>query len=417
MTRLHSRMASRIELWPIDRLRPYAKNPRTHSPEQVAQIAASITEFGFNNPILVDSTDGIIAGHGRLLAAQQLGMTEVPAVVLDHLTDAQRRAYIIADNQLALNAGWDTDLLVDELASLLDEDFDVGVIGFSDDELASLLDDDEVFECNTDADEVPEPPEVAVSATGDLWCLGDHRLLCGDATNADDLTRLMAGKQADLIFTDPPYGISYGTSKNPRWRSRAIANDSLTGDEFRQFCHRWISNVIPYCDDCIYVFGPPGPDGRIMFGVLDELLHCSTTVIWNKDRFTLGRGKYQNKYEPLWFGWSKTGESFTSDRTLSNVWDFPRPSRSDLHPTMKPVALIEYGLSHASKRGDIVLDPFGGSGSTLIACEQVGRVARLLELEPRYIDVIIRRWQEFTGREAILDGDGRTFAEIEQERA
>lgn len=413
---LHARMASKIELWPLERLRPYDRNPRTHSPEQVEQIAASIVEFGFNNPVLVDSTDGIIAGHGRLLAAKRLALTQVPVVVLDHLTDAQRRAYVIADNKLAEAAGWDSDLLAGELAALREDEFDLSAVGFSDDELADLLGGWDDLTGTIDEGDVPEPPEHPVSVHGDLWLLGDHRVLCGDAAEAEDVARLMAGQVAEMVVTDPPYNIDYGNIKHPKFKSRSIANDDMSEEDHGAFCRRWTQQVKAHCRGCVYVFGPPGPDGRVMFRVLDEILHCSTTIIWNKDAFTLGRGKYQNKHEPVWFGWNESGSRFVDDRRLTNVWDVARPKCNDLHPTMKPIELISMALGHASRRGDVVLDLFGGSGTTLMACEQMGRGARLLELAPAYVDVIVERWQSHTGREAKLDGDGRSFGEISDER-
>ncbi len=413
---MHSRMASKIELWPLDRLRPYEKNARTHDDDQVEQIAASIVEFGFNNPVLVDSDDGIVAGHGRLLAAKKLDLDQVPVVVLDHLTDAQRRAYVIADNKLAEQAGWDEAVLAGEVAALQDEDFDLGVIGFTDEELADLLDglgDDAGLAADGDLPELPAEP---VPRSADLWHLGDHRVLCGDATCAQDVSRLAGGQAAAMAFCDPPYNIDYGNIKHPKFKMRDIQNDNLDADEFRQFCRQWAAQIREHVTGCVYVCGPPGPDGRTMFAELDNALHCSTTVIWNKDVFTLGRSKYQNKHEPIWFGWNTTGKRFTGNRTLTNVWDFDRPKRSDLHPTMKPVELVATAISHASRRGDIVLDLFGGSGSTLIACEKTQRKAQLLEIDPKYIDVIVTRWQEYAGQQAILDGQDKTFAEVFTER-
>ena len=391
----------------LDALIPYASNSRTHSDEQVAQIAASIKEFGFNNPVLLDGDNGIIAGHGRTLAARKLGLKEVPTSELKHLTKAQRKAYIIADNKLALNAGWDMEMLTLEMGDLKDEGFDLSLIGFSDDELANIFVDK--TEGLTDPDAVPDVPDVPVTVEGDVWLLGKHRLMCGDSTSIDAVDKLMGGVKADMVFTDPPYNIDYGNNKSQKHKVREIQNDNMSADNFADFCAAFVSCIVASCSGCVYVFGPPGPDGRIMFTALDDAMHCSTTIVWNKDQFTLGRGKYQNKYEPCWFGWNGSGAAFIDDRKLTNVWDFPRPKRSDLHPTMKPVALVENAVGHASNVGGVILDLFGGSGTTMIACESLDRVSRLMELDPKYCDVIVKRWQDFTGEQATLESTGEIF--------
>mgnify|MGYP003119375601 CR=1 FL=1 len=399
----------------IAQLIPYASNSRTHSDNQVAQIAASIKEFGFNNPVLVDKEKGIIAGHGRVLAARKLGMDKVPTVELSHLTETQRKAYIIADNKLALNADWDFELLGLEMGGLGQEGFDLSLIGFNEDELANIF--VETTEGLTDPDEVPEVPDDPITKTGDVWVLGKHRLMCGDSTSIDAVDKLMDGQKADMVFTDPPYNIDYGNIKHPKFKVRQIENDNMGAGNFADFCAAFVSCIVASCNGCVYVFGPPGPDGRIMFTALDDALHCSTTIVWNKDQFTLGRGKYQNKYEPCWFGWNGSGAAFIDDRKLTNVWDFPRPKRSDLHPTMKPVALVENAVGHASNVGGVILDLFGGSGSTLIACEKTGRINRSMELDPKYCDVIIKRWQDFTGEQAELEGSGENFPTIKKDAA
>lgn len=377
-------------------------------------IAASIREFGWTNPVLIDESDTIIAGHGRLMAAKKLKLEEAPCIVLGHLTDAQRRAYILADNQLALAAGWDEELLAIELQELQDVDFPLDLIGFGDDDLDRLLGEtDEPVDGLTDPDAVPEAPAEVVTQPGDIWIMGDHRLMCGDSTDGATVEALMDGERADMVFTDPPYNIDYGNIKHPKFRQRSIENDNMSTADFDSFCSKFSQNIAALCDGCVYVFGPPGPDGRVMFGSLDDALHCSTTIIWNKDNFTLGRGKYQNKYEPCWFGWTNSGKRFINDRTLTNVWEFDRPKKSELHPTMKPVELVEYAIGHASKSGDAILDLFGGSGSTLIACEKTGRQCRMMELDPRYCDVIVKRWQDFTGKTAHRVSDLKTFRELE----
>ena len=395
---------------------PYARNSRTHSDAQVAKLAASIKEFGFLNPIITDGQNGIIAGHGRVLAAQKLGLEALPCIEAGHLTEPQRRAYIIADNRMALDAGWDDELLRVELDELKDAGFDLSLTGFEVDEIEALSFGDEPVEGLTDEDAVPEVPEQPVTVEGDVWLLGRHRLMCGDSTSIDAVERLMDGRKADMVFTDPPYNIDYGNIKHPKFKQRAIENDNMSGADFKNFCASFVACIVAFCDGCVYVFGPPGADGRIMFTQCDEAMHCSTTIVWNKDQFTLGRGKYQNKYEPCWFGWSKSGSAFINDRKLTNVWDFPRPKSSDLHPTMKPVELVENAIGHASNAGGIVMDLFGGSGTTMIAAEKNGRMARLMELDPKYCDVIIKRWQYFTGQQATLEATGQTFADLEAER-
>jgi DNA modification methylase len=236
--------------------------------------------------------------------------------------------------------------------------------------------------------------------------------MCGDSTSIDAVEKLMDGSKADMVFTDPPYNIDYGNIKHPKFKQRSIENDNMTGEAFKEFCQGFAASIKLVCNGCIYVFGPPAVDGRIMFTVLDEYFHCSTTIIWNKDQFTLGRGKYQNKYEPCWFGWNGTGAAFTDSRNLTNVWDFPRPKKSELHPTMKPVAIFENGIGHASNNGGLVLDLFGGSGTCVIACEKTGRINRSMELDPKYCDVIVKRWQDFTGKQATLESTGQTYQEL-----
>jgi DNA modification methylase len=407
--------ARQIVMVPVQELIPYARNSRTHDEAQVAQIAASIREWGFTNPLLIDAERGVIAGHGRLLAARQLGLTEVPTICCDGWTEAQTRAYVIADNKLALNAGWDVELLRVELEDLECFGFDLDLTGFDPDEINALQ--PEVLNPGlTDEDAVPEPPETPVTVLGDIWVLGRHRLMCGDSTAIDAVESLMDGQSADMVFTDPPYNIDYGNIKHPKFKVRAIENDNMSRSDFADFCAAFAACIKIVCNGCVYVFGPPGPDGRIMFSALDSALHCSTTIVWNKDQFTLGRGKYQNKYEPCWFGWNVSGAAFINDRKITNVWDFPRPRDSKLHPTMKPVVLVENALGHASNVGGVVLDLFGGSGTTIIAAEKMARVARMMEIDPKYCDVIIKRWQDFTGMQAVLESTGLTFDEVNHAR-
>ena len=404
MSDLNKKMADRIEIWPVGKLVPYDKNPRTHSPEQVSQIAASIAEFGFLNPILVDTAAGIIAGHGRLQAAQQLGLAQVPVVVLDHLTEAQKRAYVIADNKLALNAGWDDTLLRAEMAALAAEDFDLPVIGFSDDELADLLADPTVAEGQTDEDAVPEVPQTPVAKPGDLWKLGNHLLLCADSTVLDNVEKVLDGALADMVFTDPPYNVDYGNSAKDKQRgtNRTIMNDNL-GDGFAQFLYDSCVNMLTVCKGAIYVCMSSSELHTLQKAFVDAGGKWSTFVIWAKNTFTLGRADYQRQYEPILYGWKQGVDHFwCGARDQGDVWFVNKPVRNELHPTMKPVELVERAINNSSKSRDIVLDCFGGSGTTLIACEKLNRQCRMIELDPKYVDVIVKRWEEFTGQKAEL---------------
>ena len=404
MSDLNARMAERIELWPVDKLVPYARNPRTHSAEQVNQIAASIVEFGFLNPILVDTTAGIIAGHGRLQAAKQIGLAQVPVVVLDHLTENQKRAYVIADNKLAMNAGWDDELLRTEMVELAAENFEMPLIGFSDDELADLLSDPNVAEGNTDENAVPEAPVTPVSKPGDLWQLGNHRLLCGDSTILANVEKVLAGALADMVFTDPPYNVDYGnTSKDKlRGKNRTILNDNL-GEGFEQFLYDSCVNVLTVCKGAIYVCMSSSELHTLQKAFIAAGGKWSTFVIWAKNTFTLGRADYQRQYEPILYGWKQGADHYwCGARDQGDVWFINKPVKNELHPTMKPVELVERAVANSSKSRDIVLDCFGGSGTTMIACEKLNRQCRMIELDPKYCDVIVKRWEEFTGKKAEL---------------
>ena len=394
-------MAQRIELWPLDRLKPYEKNARTHDKEQVAQIAKSIVEFGFTNPILVDSSDGIIAGHGRLCAAQQLDLSTVPVVVLDHLSERQRRAYVLADNQLALNAGWDLELLRSEIKDLVVDDFDISLLGFSDEELSDLMPEEIDPAYDGDAEEIPEPPEDPITKPGDLWILGEHRLLCGDSTSIEQLERLMDGKQADLWLTDPPYNVDYeGKTKD----KLVIENDSMNAQDFRQF----LVDVYTAADA---VMKPGAPfyiwhadsEGFNFRGAADEMgWRVRQCLIWLKQTMVMGRQDYHWKHEPCLYGWKEgAAHTWNTDRKQTTVLEFDRPSRNKEHPTMKPVDLFQYQMCNSSVQGAVVLDSFGGSGTTIIAAERARRKACLMELDPRYCDVIVKRWEEYTSKTAI----------------
>ena len=402
-----------VEHWPLQQLIPYARNSRTHDDAQISQIAGSIAEFGFVNPILVGDDNVIIAGHGRLLAAQQLSLELVPVIVLSHLTEAQRRALVIADNRIAENAGWNEDLLKLELGELQDIGFDLDLVGFTDVELDELLE-LESGKGDTDEDQVPEVEEQPVSQLGDLWLLGNHRLLCGDSTSADDLAKLMGDELADMAFTDPPYNVDYtgSVSDKQTGRDRRIKNDCL-GDEFYGFLNAALSNLLSVTKGACYIAMSSSELDTLQKAFRDAGGKWSTFIIWAKHTFTLGRSDYQRQYEPILYGWKDGGDHFwCGDRNQSDVWFFNKPMRNDLHPTMKPVELVERAIRNSSKSRDIVLDLFGGSGSTLIACEKTNRSARLIELDPKYVDVIIRRWQEYAEDEAIRVSDDKTFNEL-----
>jgi len=398
-----------IQVWSIDRLLPYIRNARTHTDQQVAQVAASIREFGWTNPILVAADGTIIAGHARLAAARKLKMTEVPVIVLDHLTEAQRRALVLADNRLALDAGWDEEMLRVELASLQEDGFDLDLVGFTDEELEDLLrDPEETRDGLTDEDAVPEEQETAITVPGDVWVLGDHRLLCGDATSMDAIQTVLAGGLADMVFTDPPYNVDYVGKTAKKLK---IGNDAL-GGKFYNFLREACTNVLAVTKGAIYICMSSSELHTLFRAFTDAGGHWSTFVIWAKHHFTLGRSDYQRMYEPILYGWRDGTDHFwCGARDQGDVWFIKRPMANLEHPTMKPVELVERALRNSSKTSDTILDVFGGSGTTLIACEKSRRQARLIELEPRYCDVIIRRWQEYTGEKALLDGGG-TFDDV-----
>jgi DNA modification methylase len=404
MTR--SWLAEKIEPWPTAKLIPYARNARQHSDAQVAQIAASIAEFGFTNPILAGSDGVIVAGHGRLAAAQKLGLITVPVVVLDHLTPTQRRALVLADNRIAENATWDEDLLRVELADLQGAGFDLDITGFDADALAELMAGDEPDVAGqTDEDAIPDVSDAPVSRAGDIWHMGPHRLLCGDATLAASYDALLGDERVAMVFTDPPYNVNYANSAKDKLRGkdRAILNDNL-GDGFYDFLLAALTPMLARCDGAIYVAMSSSELDALQAAFRAAGGHWSTFIIWAKHTFTLGRADYQRQYEPILYGWPEGAERhWCGDRDQSDVWQIKKPQKNDLHPTMKPVELVERALRNSSRPGDVVLDPFGGSGTTLIAAEKSGRVARLMELDPKYADVIVRRWEEFTGKKAIRE--------------
>jgi len=397
-------MTPEIRMIAVDTLIPYARNARTHNDAQVAQIAASIAEYGWTNPILTDGERGVIAGHGRLMAARKLGLNEVPVIELAHLTPEQKKAYILADNRIAENAGWDQELLKLELAELQAADYDLSLMGFTDDEIDDLLNPPDEGGGLTEDDAIPEPPVDPVSRPGDLWILGNHRLLCGDSTVLTDVERLMDGQLADMAFTDPPYNVDYGNSAKDKMRGkdRRILNDAL-GDGFYQFLYDACVNLLVVTKGACYVCMSSSELHTLQKAWLDAGGKWSTFVIWAKNSFTLGRADYQRQYEPILYGWKQGSDHFwCGDRDQADVWFYNKPRVNDLHPTMKPVELVERAVKNSSKSRDIVLDLFGGSGTTAIACEKTNRHARLMELDPKFVDVIVKRWEDFTGKKAVL---------------
>jgi len=390
----------------VTALIPYAKNSRTHDDAQVAQIAASIKEFGWTNPILVDGDKGVIAGHGRLLAARKLGMSKVPTIELKDMTEAQKKAYVIADNKLALNAGWDTNFLSLELQELKDQDFDLTLLGFDDKELDALLA-PETTEGLTDEDSVPDTPIEPKTKQGDIYILGNHRLMCGDSISIDAVGSLMQEDLADLVFTDPPYNVAYsGRGEN---NLGTIKNDDMSDSQFEDFCRGFFGCYFAYMKAlaCIYVCHPDSQSApKLAFEkTFAEQFKKSSTIIWMKQSAGMGWQDYRAQHEPILYGWKegKGKHFFCGDRTKTTVWKIGRDAQTSyVHPTQKPVALPEEAIINSSKGSDIVLDLFGGSGSTLIAAEKTGRKARLMELDPKYCDVIVKRWEDFTGKKAVL---------------
>ncbi|MFM8882561.1 MAG: site-specific DNA-methyltransferase [Betaproteobacteria bacterium] len=403
-----------LQYKPLEMLIPYARNARQHSDAQVAQIAASIREFGWAAPIIVDAQSNVIAGHGRLLAARKLGLAEVPVVSMDHLSDTQRRALILADNKIAENATWDEALLGVELAALSEAGFELGLTGFSQDEWERLIEGDLSDEKGlTDEDAVPEVSEHAVAKPGDIWILGDHKLLCGDATKADDFKALLGDELVDMTFTDPPYNVNYANTAKDKMRgkNRPIMNDNL-GEGFGSFLFDACDNILARTKGAVYIAMSSSELDTLQGAFRAAGGKWSTFIIWAKNTFTLGRADYQRQYEPILYGWRDgTDHYWCGARDQGDVWHINKPQKNDLHPTMKPVELVERAVRNSSKTRDLVLDPFGGSGSTLIACEKSGRRARLIELDPKYVDVIVKRWEAFSGGKAVLNDGQRLFGE------
>lgn len=387
----------------VDSLIPYVNNSRTHSEDQVTQVASSIKEFGFTNPILIDESSGIIAGHGRLMAAKKLGMDAVPTITLSGLTDAQRKAYVIADNKLALNSGWDTELLAIEVEQLREMDFNIDLLGFSDEELGDLVVTADLLE-DADEDAAPEPPENPVTVLGDIWKLGGHRLMCGDSTSIDEVEKLTEGKIADMVNTDPPYGISYNAASD---KYGMIKNDDVFLD---------IAPIIAACSKGWVFVWTSWKVLTTWIELFKGFGYPSNQVIWYKGGGGIGDLKrtFSSDYETA-LVWHR-GAELTGKR-IGSVWSIGKDATSGyVHPTQKPVALAEEAIDKTTYKGAVVLDLFGGSGSTLIACEKISRYARVMELDERYVDVIIKRWQTYTGKDAVHVESGKTYNELLAER-
>jgi len=403
------KIVQEIQLWPIERLVPYVGNPRSHSPKQVGQIATSMRRYGVVNPALIDPKGTLIVGHGRILAARQLGLTVFPVIVLDHLTETEARELRIADNKIAENAIWDDELLSAELAALLECKVDLEPLGFDQTEVDQLLAELEPEAGRIGDDVVPEAPAVVVTRPGDLWQLNEHRVLCADSTVLSAVQGLLDNDGADLIIADAPYNLGY--QRSVAGGSPPILNDDL-GKQFGRFLAEACGVMMAVAAGAIYIFMSSSELHTLFEAFTRAGGHWSTFLIWGKDTFTLGRADYQRQYEPILYGWKEGGPHYWGGaRDQGDLWLVDRQRVNDLHPTMKPVELIERAIRHSSRPGAVVLDPFGGAGATLIACQKTGRRARMVELEPRYVDVMVTRWQAFTGNVARLAGSGESFAE------
>jgi DNA modification methylase len=404
--------ADKVERWPIEKLIPYARNARTHSPAQVDQIAASIREWGWTNPVLVGEDDTIIAGHGRVLAARKLRISEVPVMVATGWGDAQKKAYAIADNKLTLNGGWDEELLGLELGELEVLGFDLDLIGFSEAERAALG--SQGHAGLTDPDEVPELPEDAVSVAGDVWLLGNHRLLCGDSTSAADAEKVLGAIKPNLMVTDPPYGVDY----EPGWRKRAGVNlnkaklGKVANDDRADWREAWA--LFP--GSVAYVWHAGRHASTVQESLEATGFEVRSQIIWAKDSFALSRGHYHWQHEPCWYAVRGTA-AWHGDRKQSTLWQIPaRDDAGHGHGTQKPVECMKRPIENNSSPGQAIYEPFSGSGTTIIAAEITGRSCHAIELMPQYVDVAIERWQAFTGETAKLEADGRAFAEVAAER-
>jgi site-specific DNA-methyltransferase (adenine-specific) len=393
----------------IDSVIPYANNTKKHPVEQIDKLASMIAEYGHDVPIVVDADNVVIKGHGRLLACKKLGMTTVPVIVRDDLTPAQAKASRIADNKVA-ESEWDEDLLRLELSELDELGFDLDLTGFDDFDLT--LEDESTIDDDADLNDAPEPPEIPVSKRGDVWLCGKHRVMCGDSTSTDDAEALMGGVLANLLITDPPYNVAYtgGTAD-----ALTIQNDDMSDGDFRQFLRDVYStaDAVMNAGATFYIWHADSEGYNFRGAAHDIEWKIRQCLIWVKSSLVLGRQDYHWKHEPCLYGWKEGAAHFWgSDRTQTTVLEFDKPARNGVHPTMKPVELFQYQIENSSPKGGVVLDLFGGSGTTMIACENSGRVARLMELDEKYCDVIVKRWQELTGKEATLESSGEKFSDL-----
>ena len=385
-----------MQLIPLGKLVPYVNNARTHSPEQLTKLRSSLREFGFINPVIIDREFNVIAGHGRIAAAKEEGIVEVPCVFADFLTEAQKKAYILADNRMALDAGWDEELLRIEIESLQGADFDVSLTGFGEDEIADLYaGDGEKDVKDDDFDFSAALEKAAFVERGDIWTVGRHRLVCGDATSAEDVAALMDGKKANLIVTDPPYGVSFKSGSG-----LSIQNDSMKGDEFYTFLYNSFSQMAAHLENggAAYVFHADTEGLNFRKAFVDAGFHLAGVCIWVKNSLVLGRSDYQWQHEPVLYGFLKNGKHpWYSDRKQTTIWNYDKPKRNKNHPTSKPLDLLGYPICNSSQENAVVLDTFGGSGSTMMACEQTNRICCMMELDEKYASVILRRYVEDTG--------------------
>ena len=392
-TVMEHKTTTQFQLVKTDKLVPYANNARTHSPEQINKLRSSLREFGFINPVIIDKDFNVLAGHGRLAAAKAENIKEVPCVFADHLTEAQKKAYILADNRMALDAGWDEEMLRVEIEALQEDAFDLSLTGFDSTELAELFKNDmQVKDDDFDVDK--ELLEPAVTKPGDIWTLGRHRLVCGDSTKSETFEILMQGKKANLVVTDPPYNVNYeGTAGK-------IKNDNMSDEKFYQFLLDAFTNTEKaMADDAsIYVFHADTEGLNFRKAFSDAGFYLSGCCIWKKPSLVLGRSPYQWQHEPCLYGWKKNGKhQWYSDRKQTTIWEFEKSKKNGEHPTMKPLPLLAYPIQNSSMSNTLVLDPFGGSGSTLIACEQTDRSCYTVELDEKYCDVIVKRYIEQAG--------------------
>lgn len=413
--------ADKVERRSVASLVPYARNARTHSADQVDQIAASIREWGWTTPVLVDEAGGLIAGHGRVLAAKKLGLKDIPVMLAEGWSEAQKRAYVLADNKLALNAGWDNELLRVELEGLKELNFDIDLTGFNSDELALILSDK--TDGLTDPDEVPESPAEPVSELGDVWVLGKHRLVCGDCTTVESVDKALNGVKPHLMVTDPPYGVEYdagwrGKARNADGSLLSTGNNRAVGEVKNDDKADWREAWALFPGDVAYVWHA----GNMAHTVADSLTACGLNIraqiIWAKSQFVIGRGDYHPQHEPCWYAVrkGKTGH-YDGGRKQSTLWQIDKPQKSETgHSTQKPVECMKRPIENNSSPGQAVYEPFSGSGTTIIAAEMTGRCCHAIELNPSYVDVAIERWQKFTGQEATLEATGQTFNELKAER-